>query len=166
MKKTSVNLSGVKKPTQEAEWENAEESWKITAREVRQRVRTLRDELECYRDLLEGAPFGIACGFYDPSPSLDRRKFVGNLVENLNPLVKGLFNRIDNYARDHGTHESVDFNAKLFALETETAESGFGIGVLLGVILAGCSKEQIDRFERGLSISPGFKAYACKRVTP
>jgi hypothetical protein len=34
-----------------------------------------------------------------------------------------------------------------------TAESAFKMGVLAGVIVADCSKEQVDGFERGLAFS-------------
>lgn len=34
-----------------------------------------------------------------------------------------------------------------------TAETAFKIGVLAGAIFAGCSKEEVDRFKRGLAVS-------------
>jgi hypothetical protein len=64
-----------------------------------------------------------------------------------------MFDMIDNYAKEHGCYEDLDFNAKLFELKIGTAESAFKMGVLAGVIFAGCSKEQVDRFERGLAFS-------------
>ena len=165
MKKKTANLSVVKKSTQEelerqklrkeesTGWEEAEQKWKITSTEARQRVRVLRDELESYRDQLDGAPFDIASGDMSSPTSLDGgdRKHIVELVEELNPLVEGFFDMIDKFAEEHGTHESVDFNAKLFSLKMQTAQTGFEIGVLAGVILAGCSKDQIDKFEHGLA---------------
>ena len=62
---------------------------------------------------------------------------------------KAMFEMIDSYAKEHGCHENLDFNAKLFELKMDAAETAFKIGVLAGVIFAGCSKEQVDRFERG-----------------
>jgi hypothetical protein len=35
----------------------------------------------------------------------------------------------------------------------DTAETAFKIGMLAGAIFAGCSKEQVDRFERGMVFS-------------
>ena len=67
--------------------------------------------------------------------------------------AKGLFDMIDDYAREHGCHENLDFNAKLFELKMGYAETGFKIGVLAGVIFAGCPTEEVDRFERGLQVS-------------
>jgi hypothetical protein len=135
------------------EWEEAEKRWRLSALEARDRVRNLRSELEHYRDQLEGVPFDIAND--DLPESLDRctRKYPAQLVEDINPLVGGLFAAIDAFAREHGTHEFLDFNAKLFELKLQTAETGFKIGVLAGVIFAGSPKEIIDRFERGLGFS-------------
>lgn len=134
-------------------WQQAEESWKITRREMCQRVRVLRDELEAYGEQLEGVPFDIASGDMCTPNSLDSssRKYLIELVEELDPRVNGAFEMIDDLAKKHGLHELLDFNAKLFGLKTSAAHTGFNIGVLAGVILAGCPKEQVDRFERGLS---------------
>ncbi len=48
---------------------------------------------------------------------------------------------------------SISRRAKLFELKMETAKTAFKIGVLAGAIFAGCSKEQVDRFERGMAVS-------------
>ncbi len=74
------------------------------------------------------------------------------LVQELDTRVKGLFG-MNNYAKEHGCHEYLDFQAKLFELKMETAETAFKIGVLAGAIFAGCSKEEVDRFKRGLAVS-------------
>ena len=60
---------------------------------------------------------------------------------------------MNNYAKEHGCHEHLDFQAKLFELKMGTAETAFKIGVLAGAIFAGCSKEEVDRFKRGLAVS-------------
>jgi hypothetical protein len=81
-------------------------------------------------------------------------KHTVDLVKDLDTRLKGLFEMIDNYAKEHGCHEDLDFQAKLFELKMGTAETAFKVGVLAGVIFAGCSKEQVDRFERGMVLSP------------
>jgi len=133
-------------------WEEAENSWEITRDEARHRARNVREILEDFRNQLEGAFFDVPCG--DVPRSLDReRQDVVQLVENLNPLVNGFFKMIDDLANQHGCDEFIDFNAKLFLLKMEAAETGFQIGVLAGAIFAGCSQEQIDKFERGLTFA-------------
>jgi hypothetical protein len=160
-KTKSTNLKLVEADTDREErkrlsdaFEKAENEWRIGASEARDRVRNLRAELERYREQLEGVPFDIADG-ESGEESLDRyeRKYPAQLAEEINPLIGGLFRAIDAFAEKHGTHEFLDFNAKLFELKCQTAETGFQIGVLAGVIFAGSPKEVIDRFERGLGFS-------------
>lgn len=136
-------------------WEKAEDEWRITSREARQRVRVIRDELEAYREHLEGAPFDIPCGDYEPPRSIGqhRRKHTVELVGDLNPIIDGLFKMIDDFADQHGCADYLDFNSKLFLLKMEAAETGFQIGLLAGAIFAGCSNGEIDRFERGLTFA-------------
>ncbi len=144
-------------------WKKAEEKWRITPREICQRVRVLRDELESYRAQLEGAPFDIPCGDYETPRSLEHeRKYTVTLVEEFNPIVGKLLEMIDSYAKEHGTHEFLDFQSKLFTLKSQSAETGFQIGVLAGVIFAGCPKEVVDRFERGLMFSVESNAWLVK----
>ena len=135
-------------------WENARKRWMLSPLEITKRVRALRAELEFYREQIEGVPFDIACGDFCSPTSLEyERQYTVALVEDFNPLVKGYFEMIDNFAKDHGCHELLDFNSKLFSLKLHSAETGFQIGLLAGVIFAGCSKEQVDKFERGLAFS-------------
>lgn len=75
------------------------------------------------------------------------------LIESLNPTLNHLFDMIDEYAKKHGCHEYLDFNSKIFELKSEYAATGFRIGVLAGAIFAGCPKELVDRFERGLEFA-------------
>jgi hypothetical protein len=63
------------------------------------------------------------------------------LVENLNPLVDGL-----SAVLDDGTNPDM-----VFDLKREAAETGFKIGVLAGVILAGDDPEIVAKFARGLA---------------
>ena len=142
----------LKRSQEEERWEKAEESWKITRTEARHRARNVREILEDFRNQIEGAFFDVPCG--DVPRSLDHeRQDVFQLVENLNPLVNGLFKMIDDLASQHGCDDVIEFNAKLLLLEIEAAETGFQIGVLAGAIFAGCSQEQIDKFERGLTFA-------------
>ena len=136
-------------------WDEAEQGWRITAREMRQRVRTLRDELEAYQQQLEAMPFDIPTGDHETPRCLDglKRKYHVQLVEQFNPLVPGLFDMIDDYAKKHGCHEHLDFNSKIYQLKSECFSAGFKIGVLAGAIFAGCPKEYIDRLERGLAFA-------------
>jgi hypothetical protein len=126
--------------------------WRITRPEARARVHALRIELEYYREQLEAVPFDIPSGDMCPPNCLDNgeRQYATNLVENLNPIIEGLFKRCDEVAEKHGCHEEMDYNAQLYEMKMHTAETGFYIGVLAGAIFAGCPKEQVDRFERGL----------------
>jgi len=64
--------------------------------------------------------------------SLDhsKQKFILQLVGDLNPLVSGLYDLIN---QDTGGVEADE----LFDLKLEAAETGFKLGVLAGAILAG-----------------------------
>src|SRR5205823_3453572 len=124
--------------------------WLITPEEIADRVRNLRAELESFRNQIEAVPFDIPSGEACEPSCLDgfHRKWTHQLVEDLNPSVMGMFEMIDEYARKHGCAEVIDFNAKLWSLKDYVAETGFRIGVLAGVMFAGSSKDQVDRFER------------------
>ena len=136
-------------------WEKAEKELQIPAHELRGRVRVLRDELEAYCNQLEAVPFDIPSGDLSIPNCLDNsdRKYTLDLVEDLDPRVSGLFEMIDSFAKEHGCHQDLDFQAKLFELKTGYAETAFKIGVLAGAIFAGCPKGQVDRFEQGLEVS-------------
>jgi hypothetical protein len=142
----------LKRRAESKRWDETENAARISRFEIKKRVSALREELESYCQQLDGAPFGITSGDMSPPISLDggERKYTLELVEELNPIIGPLFKMIDEYAEQHGTHEEVDFNSKLYALKDEASETGFKIGVLAGVILSGASKEVVDRFERGL----------------
>ena len=56
----------------------------------------------------------------------------------------------------------LDFQSHLFDMKSQAAEIGFRIGVLAGVIFAGCSKDQVDRFERGLAFELSRNPWICK----
>lgn len=133
-------------------WEKAQDSWRITVTEVRQKVAAIREELELEREQLEGVPFDLPRDEIPQSIDRKRKELIADLI-TVNPLIEGYFRMIDEYAKRHGCCEFLDFNAKLFALKCETAETGFKIGVLAGIVFAGCSKDQIDKFERGLTFS-------------
>ena len=75
------------------------------------------------------------------------------MVTGPNPAIDGAFKMLDEFAEQHGCADTLDYNSKLFQLKWATAKTGFKIGVLAGVIFAGCSKEKIDRFERGLTFA-------------
>ena len=137
-------------------WEKAEDKLRITIHSARQRAKAIRAELELYREQVEAIPFDIASGDLGPPYCLDtniRRRYVLELVEDLNPFVAGFFQLIDDFAEKHGTHEYLDFNSKLHALKHEAATTGFQIGVLAGVMFSGRPKETVDTFERGLAFA-------------
>lgn len=50
--------------------------------------------------------------------------------------ITGLFEMIDNFVEQHGCAEVLDFNWKLFHLNTYAAETGFKTGGLAGAIFA------------------------------
>jgi hypothetical protein len=142
-----------KRSEEEARWDKAEDAMRITREEARRRVRDLREELEGYRDQLEAVVFDIPNA--DGPMCLDPydRKYTVNLVEDFDPRVKGLFDMIDEYARQHGCAEALDFNNKLLLLTMYTAESAFKIGVFARAIFVADSDREIDRLERGLVFS-------------
>ena len=109
-------------------------------------------ELDSYREQLEAVPFDIPSGDACIPTCLDgaSRKYIVELVEDLNPLIENIFESCDTVAKNHGAHEDMDYNAQLFDLKMHTAETGFYIGVLAGAMFSGASKETVDRFERGL----------------
>jgi hypothetical protein len=116
-------------------WEKKREELKITRHELQQRVAALRAELEEYCAQLEGVPFDVPCGYGGTPRSLDHheQKTILQLVEELNPTVTPC--------------SDVDL---VLNLKTEAVETGFKIGMLAGVILAGHDAKTIDRFTRGL----------------
>jgi hypothetical protein len=136
-------------------WGKAEKELRITAAEAKQRVRTLREELEGYRAQIEAVPFDIPYDSELGVPCLEGhdRQYTPDLAANLDPRVNVIYKLIDEYADQHGCNASLDFNAKLFAFRWATADAAYRAGVLAGVIFAGCPKEQVDRFERGLAVS-------------
>jgi hypothetical protein len=58
-----------------------------------------------------------------------------DLVDDLDMRVKAMFEMIDSFAKEHGCHENLDFQTKLFELEMDTAETAFKIGMLAGAHL-------------------------------
>jgi hypothetical protein len=108
---------------------------------------------------MEAVPFDIACGDMSMPRCLDTsgRKDTLDLVEELDTRLNGLFEMIDSYAKEHGCHENLDFQAKLVSLKSYTIETAFKVGMLNGVISVGSPKDQVDRFERGLLVSLSLK---------
>jgi len=154
----TTNLSVVKPQTevQRKSYEDLEkeaEAWRITRQEVRARVHALRTELEEYKSQIEGVPFDILADAIPRCLDNTRREDLNDLVTGLNPLIGGLFKRCDDVARRHGVDAEMDYNAQLFELEMQLSDTGYYIGILAGVIFAGCSKETIDRFEHGLGFA-------------
>jgi len=145
---------------EEFPWKQAEDTWRISKAELRQRVSEMREEFELKRDQFEGVPFES----HDKIPaSLDHghKELVSELL-GINPRIDGLFKMIDEYADKHGCGEWLDFNSKLFELKMEAADTGFKIGVLAGVIFAGSSSKKIDKFERGLAFDLLSNSYLVK----
>ena len=136
----------------EKSWKAAAESWKLTPLEIKQRVGALRAELESYARVIEAMPFDIARDDFPQSLDQTQRKWTGRLVEEIDPRIQGLFDKIDAFAHEHGCGE-IDFNAKLFEMKMDCEETAFRVGMLAGLVLAGCPKDQVDRFERGLVFS-------------
>ena len=93
----------------------------------------MRGELESYQRQIEAIPFDIPSDDTPYCLDWNKREYHVNLIEMLNPTLDSLFDMIDNYAKDHGCHEFLDFNSKLFQLKSEYAATGFRIGVLAGV---------------------------------
>lgn len=153
-KQTPAEAQAQLKRRQEYErWEKAESSWMIHRDDVRHRVRDLRECFDEFNNQLEGAVFDV--GLSDVSRSLSRwsRGEIVEMVGTLNPLINGYFTMIDELASQQGCDDIVDFNSKLFLLKMEAVETGFQLGTLYGAIAAGCPKEQIDKFERGLTFA-------------
>jgi len=86
---------------------------------------------------LEAVPFDIPSGDLSIPKCLDNSdpKYTLDLVDDWHTRVSGLFEMIDNYAKDHGCHDSLDFNAKLFSLKSHKAETVFKISILASAIL-------------------------------
>ena len=143
MKKRNLNLKIVDRHTAEdaerktkrseerARWEKAEEAMRISDEEARRRVRDLREELECNRDHIHAVPFDIPSAA-PICPDANDRKHIVELVEDFDPRIKGLFEMIDDYARQDGCAELLDFNNKLLKLEMYAAEAGSKSGLLQG----------------------------------
>jgi hypothetical protein len=130
--------------------EKEERAWRISHDEAARRVHNLRVELEDYRDQLDAAQFDILTDDMPRSMDYSARRWAVNVMEAFNPRIKGLFERCDAEAKRAGADQHIDFNAQLFSLKLELAETGFAIGLLAGALFAGARPETIDRFERGL----------------
>jgi len=139
-KNANLKLVDSDQAQQSKTWEEKQQELEITRHEMQQRVQALRTELEKYRDQLDAAPFDIL-NDDEPRSLQQKRKFTIDLVENLNPLVDGL-----SAVLDDGTNPDM-----VFDLKREAAETGFKIGVLAGVILAGDDPEIVAKFARGLA---------------
>lgn len=150
MENAKPTLRIVPKKRDYEDLEAEQNRWRITREEAARRVAALRTELESYRAQIEALPFDIPVD--DMPDCLDEtpRKWLVDLVEDLAPVVEGLFKRCDTVAEQCGAYEVIDYNAELFSLKMRTAETGYCVGVLAGVMFSGASKETIDRFERGL----------------
>jgi len=142
-----------KREEEEKPWKEMAKKARITPIELRQRVSALRDELEDYQRQLEALPFDIPHNDTPYPLDFQERKYHVELIETFNPTLCSLFDMIDEYAEQHGCHELLDFNSKLFELKAEYAATGFRIGVLAGAIFAGCPKDIVDRFTRGLEFA-------------
>lgn len=129
------------------DWDKERETWRITRQEAAVRVRSLRTELQSYRDQIDAVPFDILADSIPRCLDHSKRKWAINVMEEFNPLIKRLYDRCDEAGKNI---EEMDFNAQLFDLKTEVAETAFSIGVLAGALFAGASSETVDRFERGL----------------
>ncbi len=117
-----------------------EENRKLTVAEARARVNALRHELETYRDQIDAAAFDILSGEMPPRSLDHERRWAVDVIQDVNPAVKGHLKRCQD--------QSLAGDA--FQLMASTGETAFMVGTLWGLILSGCSKETIDRFERGL----------------
>ncbi len=144
----------------EQEWTEAVRSWKLAPAEIKARVHLLRARLESYRDQFEAVPFDIAV---DGIPNcLDqKRERTENLINDLDPRVNGiekeLLKRIARVPGATSDDESVtrcsDLQNNLWRIKFCAEEISLRVGMLAGVIFAGCPKETVDRFERGLAFS-------------
>lgn len=132
------------------EWEEEKDTWKITRHEAAARVSALRIELESYRDQIDAVPFDILADDIPRCLDRSKREEAVNVMEQLNPLIKGLFDRCDEIAQRHGVSEEIDYNAELFELKLQLSDTAFQVGLLAGAMFAGASRETVDRFERGL----------------
>ena len=127
--------------------------WRITREEARARVHNLRMELENYRDQIDAVPFDILADSIPQSLDYSERRWAVDVMENFNPLIKGLFNRCDQEAKRYGADREIDFNGELFDLKLQLSETAFGVGILAGALFSGASPEAVERFERGLLYS-------------
>ena len=123
--------------------DSLEEIWKLTRKEIAERARTLRLELETYRERLEGMPFDVVTDDCPHSVDYVDGSYPINLAEAFNPHIAGHYDWLEKALV--GNHD-----VRLCRLKIETADTAFQIGVLAGAIFAGCSDREIDRLERGL----------------
>ena len=110
----------------------------------------MRVELESYLAQLEAVPYDLPADDIPTCLDWSERKYIVNLIEELNPVMNAIFERCDTTAKAHGVNEELDYNSQLFDLKMMAGETGYYIGVLAGVMFAGASKDTVDRFERGL----------------
>ncbi len=138
--KTKTNLKLVQdRATEQIALKAEEENWKLTVAEARARVSALRHELETYRDQIDAAAVDILSGEMTPQSIDGERRWAVDVIQDVNPAVKGHLKR----CRD----QSLAGDA--FQLMASTGETAFMVGTLWGAIVGGCSKETIDRLERG-----------------
>jgi hypothetical protein len=156
MKPKKSNLKIVNTHTEEhkeaeEQWSAAEDKLRISKREVRRRVRNLRNEMEGYRNLLDGMLFDVVTRESPYCLEGSEGRDPLELVEELNPFVKGYQEMLIDLAAKPACHRMLD--DKFYLWSESAVDSSFQLGILAGAILAGCPKEVVDRFENGLAVA-------------
>jgi hypothetical protein len=133
------------KDQQEETRKQEEESWKLTRAEIADRVGQLRRELEAAKERYDGARFdnytdGIPASLDVVHVNHEPCYAVSYLSPFLERMVDDLQNNIFRKCQSDDVFE-------LYFWSTQTA---YEFGMLAGAIYADCSRETIDRFERGL----------------
>lgn len=127
--------------------ETEEENWRLVPSDLARRVRAAVAELESLRDAVEGVPFDITGDVPRSLENGAKRRWIGYLVESLNPRIRGLLDRcIRDASIEAVTH---DIGDDLFNAEIEICETSFSVGLLAGVIFSGASAETVARYTRG-----------------
>ena len=132
---------------EKARLEKEVEDTKLTRDEIRERVRTIRDELQATKQQYDAAVFDVV-GIEMPR-SLDRarnRRDPYLMVEDLNPLMDLYYRRCEAVLDD--ALESEFGNLKWVGQET-----AFQIGIFAGFIFSGASEAEIDRLEKALVLA-------------
>jgi len=103
---------------------NADDSWRLTRKEIAERARTVRRHLEKHRERLEGMPFDVVTAdtphSVDIPNALEPRDDASplDLAESFNPCLAGQHDRLEK-----SLPADADLDSQICTMKMETADT-------------------------------------------